>query len=102
MLFWTPHFFIIPNIFLLNCNEIDNLNTNIPISKFLQLNMRNIGEMACTPPLQLGELKILVFAGGAGGRNFILVGGYIVRGLIMLGSRNFEVKIKIAQSINTF
>ena len=55
------------------------------------------------PPLQLGELKILEsLLGGAGGRNFILVGGYIVRGLIMLGSRNFEVKIKIAQSINTF
>ena len=104
MLFWTPHFFIIPNSFLLNCNEIDNLNTNIPISKFLQLNMRNIGEMACNPPPPpaWGVKNFRVFAGGAGGRNFILVEGYIVMGLIMLGSRNFEVKIKIAQSINTF
>ena len=29
-----PHCFIIPNIFLLTCTKIDDLNTNIPILKY--------------------------------------------------------------------
>ena len=33
MVTWIPRLFFIPNIFLLTCTEIDDLNTNIPISK---------------------------------------------------------------------
>ena len=29
-----PRLFIIPNIFLLTCSEIDDLNANIPLLKF--------------------------------------------------------------------
>ena len=32
--YMSPRLFIIPNVFLLTCTVIDDLNTNIPISKF--------------------------------------------------------------------
>ena len=56
LLIWIPRsfVFIIANIFLITSTEIDDPNTNIPISKFQELNMRKTCEK------HLKKIQILV------------------------------------------